>query len=388
MKVLQTNINNDITDDGKSGLIKNNFYHFIDLGKSENQYLADAIKENNTPTEEQLEQARENGEFIPPWEANSIESSSTGFDKISTNKQKSSNYYFWVEDLHNWCMYTFSSKPGYNNPGGQLCPCFGRNIWHLYVWNGRDAFIPIVNLGMPNNAEIKNWQVKFLNKCRKIICGRGNNHIWMEDGENSTAGTWNNYTQPALNDGSPQIIIHGIIIEKNRKYSINDPENYQTIRCSSPGSSNESNTSLNGSNDYEKSYLHPLIRQGMPTGCPALWRLSTGELCLCTYLVWGGNTDVNGKNQIDFINQICRESFGSGSDKTIKDDWLKEKEPNKNDEIASNISDFSIYKSTLKNTQVDQNNKMTKDLAKLTFNINDINVSIKESKDDDLVSRW
>lgn len=77
-------------------------------------------------------------------------------------------------------------------------------------------------------------------------------------------------------------------------------------------------------------------REGVSIGNPAVWRLPSGEIALCTIMWWGGkNGLIGGPPDSDgdwdscqsyadsMINGYCQEWFGTGSTKTIDDDWLK-----------------------------------------------------------------
>lgn len=79
-------------------------------------------------------------------------------------------------------------------------------------------------------------------------------------------------------------------------------------------------------NDGVYNYAASNYREGVSTGNPAIIRLSTGEISLSTTMLWAGCYQLLGKNNIEankFLNNICKDFFGNGQNKTINDHWLK-----------------------------------------------------------------
>ena len=95
------------------------------------------------------------------------------------------------------------------------------------------------------------------------------------------------------------------------------------------------------------------LREGTSISNPAIYRLPTGDIALCSQLHWGGEQRIIGgpgnlnlpnpvQDSVDnadkFINKQCQLYFGNGNKKTIDEHWLKEY----NTELDYSSKDFGI----------------------------------------------
>ena len=95
------------------------------------------------------------------------------------------------------------------------------------------------------------------------------------------------------------------------------------------------------------------LREGTSISNPAVYRLPTGDIALCSQLHWGGEQRLIGgpgnlnlpnpvQDSVDnadaFINKQCQLYFGNGNKKTINEHWLKEY----NTELDYSSKDFGI----------------------------------------------
>lgn len=457
------------------------------------KYTADNISKN-TPTpsqaisEEEVDENIKEGKYIPPWEynsaeANSVQSSDDGYKKASIKRTRlNTSKYFWCEDLKNWCTYVYytdapccpvkrdilswcnvdtnrvkwvdediygyrgyyfkTDNKTYRNPWISFFQYAGINVWHLYVWNGLNSFVP-VNILQCSECEIKNKQDKIINGLFQYAIHRGDyrgdktgevgywasdseKQAWsLVDGWNSTwhfdksineyfknfeyrgaglqpqiFGSWveetasgKNYQKQrgsvaSLDDLQPPLqIIHGLKLTKQTKYTILDEEDAQCMRVSktiaySPVSSGNA-TSI------------PQIRQGLSCGNPALMKAGS-DLILCAYLAWGGTWGIMGTNEShdpqDFINDMCIRFFGQGKDKTIASDWLNlDYAVDTSKEVATSLVDIkNADDETLSGTLISQNNLVSNKKCKMTFNVNDINISVNANPDNEVyvAEKW
>ena len=99
------------------------------------------------------------------------------------------------------------------------------------------------------------------------------------------------------------------------------------------------------------------LREGTSISNPAVYRLPTGDIALCSQLHWGGEHRLIGgpgnanlpnpvQDSVDnadkFINKQCQLYFGNGNKKTINEHWLKEY----NTEADYSSKDFGLVQNT------------------------------------------
>lgn len=408
-------------------------------------------------TDKEIEEKIKNGDYIPPWEYgknNDIES--TRYKKVET-KATVPDDYFWVEELKNWCrfVYGYGASHNYNPHAGWWnrntslkryyvhwtsaeFPFSGftsqnnkayaedSNLWHrwqgftyfqLSQWNGVDKFIGFaynnnkdstkVDIGLQSD-ELQNRMYKILNSCKKHFQRRGNymsdKQTVQEDGtvwaiENPKTYDWQYSTnyQPK-NDvcsgvNSPVQIVDGLILNKTRNYTILDGDTAQCVRIKEPHYFTQWN-SVEASNK-------PALRQGISAGCPAVWRTASGELMLCTTLIWGGvmavigMCDEEGKHDYgvsacDFINKYCRRFFGDGKNKTIADDWIKT-DYNINTDEEAEATEVEKIKTADTETMTEGSSQVelkSDKKIKIKFSLADVNISETTSEEISVATKW
>ena len=286
----------------------------------------------------------------------------------------------------------------------------GINGLQLCVWNGIDGFIPII--GLPyvqetnNGVSLKQNQILY-NACNlngSIIKHRGYYAENPSDNDANKPGwTWG-YNQDAYPGDtykaanwyqSPVSILHALILEGNKKYSIYDKENFQCKRGKSYSIFYP--TIFDGSTDLMRSdlkttYKRAAVRQGIPTANPGVFRTSTGELALSTLLIYGGSIYAFGdgakEQDVNLLNDFCIDFFGDGKDKSIARDWLRyNANINSNEEFAS-VNIQTKYESTLDKELIAQTNVKTVCQPKMTLSTEDVAVTIEEPTREDYVSKW
>ena len=345
--------------------------------------------------------------------------------------------YFWVEDLKNWCIY---SLDGYETTYLKQ--------FHLCVWNGKNGWIPVDAFKL-NPAwdlyNIANLQNPFFDKFEnneKIIQHRGlvqrmddtkyGTHyfaksIYYTGGEAEYDGLKPYYDMPT--DYSPNgtflQVVQALRLKKAVKYTINDGNNFQTIAFSSL----YTDVTYNVKN--YKAYYQSNFRSPVPIGAPPVWRLPTGEIALCTVLqynnddglpysfkkrhtdkayrkylashmfigdtyVWQFNLgkveykrilDSDALKGVNWLNSVCRKFFGTGDNKTIERDWLREYnvEVDKTEYMESSKQKISMLDTEKIFEQHDINKENS---LKCSFRINRPVVTTTERLEPDYAKKW
>lgn len=317
----------------------------------------------------------------------------------------------------------------------------GMTHFQLYVWNGRNGFIPINEYNVSEREEIREWQKKIIDKNTTLVQHRGtllNDTSYCTFAKDSECGSvisdfsiwyvgynvkssyplqsprksnwyweWNtglkkfadydtiaDYKKAKTNSyfrdylkTSPLQIIQGIFLSKERNYTIVDKQDFQCVRAAKPYFFNEKQIKYAGHTSNE-----PAIRQGMSVGNPAIWRCATGELLLCLKLYWGGTRDVCGLTNSDFLNEIMIEFFGDGRDKTIAKHWLHQTSNiNTNEEKETPFNNIITADTfTLRPDCIQIPVKQAKDeKLNISLTVNDVNVSVEDIPEHvDYVAKW
>ena len=349
-------------------------------------YLAgDAKNQTSGETPEQQDKNRDDlikkGGWITPMEyynnhmvGSASESQQEGF--FSYMMQQENIKYFWVNDLCNWCTYVIY---GYDNSYSK--------IFQLCVWNGRDNWIPVVSLTVPDvydTYSIAGVQGDILTNCgSKISQHRG----ICQYLNLFSFGLTPEYTTQSQN----LQVIEALRLKHNTKYTINTGS-FQTIAYSTAYTDMNSIAGKSGYREYAQSDF----RSPITIGIPPIWRLPTGELALCARLEWNSNAgypyyykkrigdlgfkkystafwsssdghrsitafkriiDSDSVKGAAWINDLCIKFFGDGTDKTITEDWLREYNPSVSmeDYSVTDASRISMMDSNLSFEQHDIN---------------------------------
>jgi len=294
----------------------------------------------------------------------------------------------------------------------------GMTAMQLCVWNGVDGFIPLNSFTMDSAykevAFIQNVITSyimningFINKHRgcymynedQSMCGYTNPQWYYSFDENVTvkcAAQGNKEIKGSSWYQSPVSILHAIILERNKQYSIYDKSSFQCRRLGKPFYVWYTNKWPGCERSaFDVARDRAATRQGMSTGNPGIFRTSTGELALATMLVYGGVMQLFGNHEngfdsapVNFLNDICKEFFGDGLNKTCAKDWLKLNDNiNTNDEIPSTDIQ-TLYETSLDKTLMPQMNKDTNEKLSMTLSTNDVAVEITEEKQPDYAVKW
>lgn len=345
--------------------------------------------------------------------------------------------YFWLEEIKNWA--TFTMYYGFNESM--------RNAFYLQVWNGRDdwCFLNLTeysrriivapeddkyNIGGLQNIFLDD--VDLIRQVRGISTSMNTMTVRMRTVSGGILHHKDyDFNYSALNARYNQSehylqVINAIRLKRQTKYGINKKSNFQTLTY---GTSNifTNSSSLNVSDHVQTNF-----RSALTYGCPAVWRLPTGELALCIRLEWNvdngkpyyykkrgyckeykqypsdygfkkyfnpnylNNGSVYADHIIDYqdlaksenyINERCREFFGNGNDKTIEKDWLN------NNPITVSRDEYSsatgVQGSMLDSELIfEQYNINKENSLKCGFKINRPIVTTTERPNQDYAKKW
>ena len=370
--------------------------------------------------------------FITPAEYYSTQSTGT---HGSTDKTKEGYYnitgggnnnvkinWFWCEDIKNWCSYIVFSKLAGN----------GVNQFILQVWNGKDGWITIPNLYLAGDPiskaqdkyGIADIQEYFLAKARDGVTsiedgvnGVGKNIITQARGVVQDVFLTADNSRVAINSKAYNRLHHvvGLRLQKSIKYSINDSNNFQTIRWNTLYSPLPESQMSKIGNFAQGNFRVPITK-----GIPPVWRLPTGEICLASFFSYCsdggpgyvyvktgagelfrkhplGNTKAQqfaacdkilGDDEYEgasWLNSICANFFGNGNDKTIANDWLHESK------INSDTSEYTAasYNNMLDSSKVfEQHNINKENSLKCSFTVNRPVVTTEEITTSDYAKKW
>lgn len=228
---------------------------------------------------------------------------------------KTTPVWFWVNSLANWCTFKHNM----------------RHCTTLCVWNGMNGWDPLDDIIKPNTDA-------------KIILNRYYyDYTRFIKGVNVSSQIYRNLSMR----------YRYIKLPYDSKFSQYDENTFQCIKIGRVHLNNKS-----------------MLRYPFTTGIPPIMRLPSGELALIYYLVLPGMTtkhEVIWPDNMDFINSVCQAYFGSGNDKTIKEDWkrfykLKDVlEERANDIVTDDVSTL---------VDADEINTIHEDIAPLNVTLN------------------
>lgn len=389
------------------------------------------IDPKTTDTNDNIDEKIASDKFITPAEYynkisdgthGSVEKDKQGYYNANGTNTNIEIKWFWLEELKNWCTYMVSTN------GHEAL-----NIFTLSVWNGKNGWISIANRTMTGDPYsitqdlfcIRKFQEPFLLDARGYYLSNytfihGTDiHVYekLYSGKNDITqirGLVQNVYQDHVESLLPFRLQHimGFRLQKNTKYTINDQNNFQTIRWNTLYNPF---TTENVIGTYLGAYAQTNVRYPVSTGIPTVWRLPSGDIFLATTFYWNadnGNAYYFAKDEgglfrkrfyktgdtpefrmmgdndftaASWINSLCANYFGSGNNKTIENDWLREKPPATND-----ASDYSIdYTNMLDSTKsFEQHNINKENSMKCTFTVHRPNVTTEESQTPDYAKKW
>ena len=407
-------------------------FHF-DLNIDKTKIPAD----QETPaTDDNIDEKIASDNFITPSEYynknsegthGSAEKDKQGYYNANGTNTNIEIKWFWLEELKNWCTYTVSTN------GHQAL-----NIFTLSVWNGKNGWISISNETITKDPYSLTQDLFGIHKLQEpfLLDARGyylsNNtfiqgtdkHVYtkLEPGKNDITQlrglAQNTYSN---NDGTTNVVsllpyrlhhIRGFRLQKNTKYTINDQNNFQTIRWNTLYNPIVEEKTIK---EYLGAYAQTNARYPVSTGIPTVWRLPSGDIFLATTFFWNadngnayyfakdkggpfrkkfyktGNTPefrMMGDNDFTaaaWLNSLCANYFGSGDNKTIENDWLREKPQATNDD-----TDYSVdYTNMLVTTKIfEQHNINKENSMKCSFVVHRPNVTTEEVQTIDYAKKW
>lgn len=259
----------------KSHIISGTSSIYIET-KEENYASSDASGEEN------LNQALENESEVwrTPCEyygsdgalSQSVVTNDDGFVKVDDEDESSAvPTWFWVNTLANWCTFMHT----------------GFQRVELFVWNGKNGWDRFSSIMKPEQSSL--ISAKYFYDVSKFVQG--------------------NSVSAIIHYQSMPYAYRSLLLRYDTKFSQYDEKSFQTVRIGK--------AHLN----KDKTDRYPFS-----IGIPPIMRLPSGEITMLYYLLLPGMTkkrEVVSKDNIDFINSVCKAYFGDGSEKTIAADWKR-----------------------------------------------------------------
>lgn len=332
---------------------------------------------------------------------------------ISNTIENVEEVYFWLDDLQNWCKWVNKDRISL-----ELCVWNGKNGW--------DKLSSIINCLKDNGDD----SVKLIHRLYE-------KYLYTE--KFFTLGpTYENYS--GLRYG--KLLYQTLILKKNTAYSTYDNVSFQNLKLSNfynkedaqpywgpvtgyttnkeassgdfdnrpycdiisgsdPNKYFSSTISANDGKPTNYQYSMCFMYEGhiLPTqACPCIVRNATGQLLLCYKFHMASynvakttpslkNDGFFGDEETKYLNDVCKMYFGSGDEKTIKDDWkvlnkIKNVIESKNTDIKD-ITEETIYnKSAIYKSASDNIN------MKMTITAPRPNIGTESTTNYDYVNRW
>ena len=343
-----------------------------DYNNGATKITVDFIKysEDNSTSETYLDDIIENPDYMTPMEFYSkvdknAESSVVGYQEPEniTKMIQIQNNYFWIESLRNWCIYDISN---------------GNSI-ELKIWNGKNEFESFSKIA----EKIEKHDAIGLKK----------NYFYNID-DIEISNTYEKVNKLGIDGMGFEMKYAYIICKRDNIFSTYNSNTMQNIH-----------NSLMGKNiKYSNTTSFTDMKDNTPNGfavgtnaCPCIWRLSNGKMALSYVFKFESYyaklkddgplmklNIVKNATDLNSINSYCKNYFGDGKDKTIKD-WKRFDMYNTAEEVYTNIKDSS--EDTIYGIRVINNEYGTNDM-KITFKANRPNVMVEDTDEDDYVLRW
>lgn len=336
--------------------------------------------------------------------------------------------WFWIESLKNWCSFLYTDKYtielGLWNGKSEFVPfrqlCKDAGICSYLS----DSFIPFYKEG-ENNINNRTYKEandyftsNYLYNLNNIYFGPYNAYMYITEkkyyyvirGSGITHGGGlhgaignGKVEKYALNDtGKPSNIsnlIHyladeekiniddsnsslylfsSLILPHDSKFSNNEESTFQNVRIS---------RTQFFTRDQTKNNINFIVS----TGNPMIFRTNDGNLGIYYYFYVPGHLnkyEIIKKDNLNFLNETCEKFFGSGNDKTIKDDWKRfNKRIDESEEFPSDI--FSFKEETLYDAdKINSSIANVSNVFKMELKTNKINIKTDKNKGQSFVDRW
>lgn len=311
-----------------------------------------------------------------------VDTGSLGYTKASSATDEIKGYWFWVDELKNWCIWRRTN----------------RSYLHLYVWNGRNGWDKLEDIV---NAWLKfDWQtLKRIYFYNPTVISYG----VFSDNFSSMATTYKdgNEWKPALMAINSY---HTIILKRDTSISTYDSETFQNIHSSSvmyvDNGNGHMGVTIPGDTTYDNTSKIGKVKENwgaiaMPVvGCPCVVRNTNGQLNLMYVNKLDGNFTINDDTNealyfkdegVRYLNSVCKTFFGNGEEFKIED-WKKFTKKDNTEERASKMyssDDESLYGAPqLINSEAEKIN------MKMTMTSPRPNVGTKSVNNEDYILRW
>ena len=312
-----------------------------------------------------------------------VDTGSLGYTRASTATDEIKGYWFWVDELKNWCIWRRTN----------------RSFIHLYVWNGKNGWDKLEDIV---NAWLKfDWQtLKRIYFYNPSVISYG----VFNDNFSSMATTFKNG-----NEWKPALMAinsyHTIILKRDTSISTYDSETFQNIHSSSVMYVDNGNGHMGVTIPGDKTYGGNTNKIGkvkenwgaivMPVvGCPCVVRNTNGQLNLMYVNKLDGNFTINDDTNealyfkdegVRYLNSVCKTFFGNGDEFKIED-WKKFTKKDNTEEKASKM--YSSDNESLYGAPPLINSEAEKINMKMTMTSPRPNVGTKSVKNEDYILRW
>ena len=312
-----------------------------------------------------------------------VDTGSLGYTKASSATDEIKGYWFWVDELKNWCIWRRTN----------------RSFLHLYVWNGRNGWDKLEDIV---NAWLKfDWQtLKRIYFYNPSVISYG----VFSDNFSSMATTYkdSNEWKPALMAINSY---HTIILKRDTSISTYDSETFQNIHSSSvmyvDNGNGHMGVTIPGDYTYDgKTTKIGKVKENwgaiaMPVvGCPCVVRNTNGQLNLMYVNKLDGNFTINDDTNealyfkdegVSYLNSVCQTYFGNGDEFAIED-WKKFTKKDNTEERASKM--YSSDDESLYGVPQIINSEAEKINMKMTMTSPRPNVGTKSVNNEDYILRW
>lgn len=237
----------------------------------------------------------DSGEFV-------ITHKDSGYLKYSPNAsiEGTANItYFWVEDFKNWCTWAINGNSLYVDKPAT-------NAYGLCVWNGKSGW-ELIGLDGAVHSSDENfnlWQNTILAKLRTTNVNSGS--VIVDEYIRQYRGDFKDFGDMPFGDRVPGMISCVYPLRESIKYSINDPDTFQTIRYGNP-----MNMDLACAAN-ESTYIRKIKNLYLDTG--AVKRYWDDDLDSAEKRIWDAchydeNSDTGGEETSDVVATVLATAF-------------------------------------------------------------------------------
>lgn len=263
----------------------------------------DSRKDNSAETNARTEKG-----YVEPYNVTTTESGEfitdnkkSGFLKYEPQAaiEGSTNCsYFWIDDFKNWATWAINENTQYYDSPRT-------NAYVLCLWNGKTGFDPINLNGAyeTKDEKVTLWQNEILAKLRTTIIFPG---LQVDEFVHQMRGDFKDFGITPFGDRVPGMIASTYALKRNINYSINDADNFQTIKYGNPV--NYDLAAKASTSTYIKKVKN-LYFDAAAVKRLWDWSLEDAESELWDHTHFNENSDTGGEETMDYIATIGATVF-------------------------------------------------------------------------------